>query len=694
MVSSHPLALLRRILGGALILLVVAPVWYLVALRAGPAPTEAVALTTRYAVLLALGTILTLVLAGVATWLLGAAAIESAIRRGAAALLRLSPVGYGMALALVSAIATAAVSFYLWEGRPALIDALAQFVQARYMAAGLTAGPPGFPYEFWVGANTLVTENGWVSQYPPGHMVILAAGLFVGAVWLVGPLLMAVATCCTVLVAERLFPDDRVVARLGGLLFALSPFMISVAAAYMSHATAAALASVGAYCSLRARGGHPGWALGSGLAVGALFATRPLTAVVIGSVVTVGIWLTYPATAAARVRHLGTRVVASFAGALPFLLAVAAYNNRFFGNPLRFGYFAYLGPNHGLGFHPDPFGIPYTPLNGLGYTSSDLLALGYALFRSPVSAVLMIGVFLLVANRLSSGARLVTLWALSAPAALACYWHHDLILGPRMLSDAAPAWCVLAAVAAVGLVRQIPADQSLFQGRFTLRAWAGTALLGAWAVGMVLLAPRDLRGLRQMLVAIPEAPASSYPTLVFVHDSWNARMAGRLMAVGMRGDSVTAALEQNSSCRLHEFVNEYEARKRGASERVLPQLEFDRAATDGSELTWLASGVVVRARPDEVLTPECLREAEADRGGRVALLPLVWQGDLPGIAGGSAMYVRDLGPVANAELLRRFPGRRPVVLLRQPSDRMPELVRYDVGMELLWKSETDRDESR
>jgi hypothetical protein len=689
--SGHSFALLRRILGGVLILLVVAPVWRLVALRAGPAPAEAVALTTRYALLLAQGTILTLGLAGVATWLLRAAVFESAMARCATALNSWSPVRYGLALALLSGVATAALSFYLWQGRPVLIDALAQMVQARYMAAGLSGGPSGFPYEFWVGANTLVTENGWVSQYPPGHMVILAAGLFVGTVWVVGPLLMAVAAWFTVLVAERLFPYDKVVARLGGLLFALSPFMITVAAAYMSHATAAALACVGAYCSLRARDGHASWALGSGLAVGALFATRPLTAVVIGSVVTVGIWLTSPA-ATGRLRYLVIRVAASFVGALPFLLAVAAYNNRFFGSPLRFGYVAYLGPNHGLGFHPDPFGNPYTSLNGLGYTSSDLLALGYTLFRTPISAVLVIGVFLLVARRLSPGARLLTLWGLSLVAVLAFYWHHDLMLGPRMLSDAAPAWCMLAAVAAVGLVRLIPADRSLLQGRVSVRAWAGTALLAAWAVGMVLLVPRDLRGLKRILVAPPAAPVSAYPTIVFVHDSWNGRMVGRLIAAGMRGDSVAVALEQNSSCRLYEFVNAYEARQREASERGLPQLEFARAATDGSELTRLASGVLVRAGPDEVLTPECLREAEADAGGAVPLLPLVWQGDLPGIGGSGAMYVRDLGPAANAELLRRFPGRRSAVLLRRPSDRVPALVPYDVGMELLWKSETDPDE--
>ena len=691
--SGQTLALLRRILGAALILLVVAPVWRLLALRAGPASAEAVVLTTRYALLLAQGTILTLVLAGVATWLVGGAKLESATARCTAVIDRLSPVGYGLALALVSAIATAALSFYLWHGRPALIDALAQFVQARYMAAGLSAGPPGFPYEFWVGANTLVTANGWVSQYPPGHMVILAAGLFLGAVWLVGPLLMASATLFTVLVAERLFPDDRVVARLGGLLFALSPFMLGVAAAYMSHATAAALVCVGAYCSLRARDGHPSWALGSGLAVGALFAARPLTAVVSGSVVTVGIWLTHPGTAAGKLRFLVTRVAVSLAGALPFLLAVAAYNNRYFGSPLRFGYVAYLGPNHGLGFHPDPFGNPYTPLNALGYTSSDLVALGYTLFRTSISAVLLIGVFLLVARRLSAGARLLTLWAFSLVAVLACYWHHDLMLGPRMLSDAAPAWCVLAALAAVGLVRLIPADRSLFQGRIPLRAWIGTALLAAWAAGLVLLAPRDLSSLKRILVATPEAPASSYPTIVFVHDSWDSRMVGRLIAAGMRADSVAVALAQNSSCRLHEFVNAYEASQRDAGDRVLPHLELGHAVTDGSELTRLTSGVLVRALPNEVLTPECLREADADSGGRVPLLPLVWQGDLPGIAGSGAMYVRDLGPVANAELLRRFPGRRPVVLLRRPPENVPALVRYEVGMELLWKSEADPDES-
>jgi hypothetical protein len=94
--------------------------------------------------------------------------------------------------------------------------------------------------------------------------------------------------------------------------------------------------------------------------------------------------------------------------------------------------------------------------------------------------------------------------------------------------------------------------------------------------------------------------------------------------------------------------------------------------------------VVVRARPGEQLTQDCLAEAASDRAGTIPLMPLLWQGDLPGIPGGGAMFVRDLGPETNARLTARFPGRRVGVLYRRFDDGLPVLVPYSEGMQALW----------
>ncbi len=676
--------MLRRVVGGGLILLVVVPFWHLLSQQTGPLAREAIRLSDSYAAASWQGTILLLLVAGAAALLIPPTTYERPLARFWAVVSSFSSVRFALALAIMSGALTAGLSFYLSDAKPVLVDVLAQFVQARYLAEGMAAAPSGFPFEFWIVANTFVTDNGWVSQYPPGHGALLAVGLRLGAVWAVGPLLMATTTLFTALAAERLFPRDRAIARLGALLVAVSPFLITLAAMHMSHVSAAALVSLAAYCALRARDDGWGWAVAAGVAVGGVFATRPLSAVTIGAVVTVGVWLTGLAGREQRLRYLGTRVVAAFIGALPLVLAVAAYNAHFFDSPFRFGYLAYLGPHHGLGFHADPRGNFYGPLDGLGYTSSDLLALGFFLFRTPISVVLIIGVFLLVARRLSSGSRLVTAWALALVLPLAFYWHHDLFLGPRLLSDAAPAWCLLAAVATVGLVRRIPAVRRLAGNRFSPRVFGGVALLLSVIVGFGYLTPRDLRDYARTFASQVAPLKSVSPVLVFVHDNWNDRMVAQLLANGMRADSVTVALARNSSCRMNEFTAAYASRRAGDTMRVLPALEFAVAANDGSEPTRLPSGVVVRARPDEQLAPECRRQARSDRHGTLPLMPLLWQGDLPGLGGGSAMYVRDLGPATNAALIDRFPERRPVVLFLRERDRSPTVVAYELGMEVLW----------
>ena len=77
------------------------------------------------------------------------------------------------------------------------------------------------------------TPAGWVSQYPPGQWLVLAVGLAVGAVWVVGPAMMALTVFFSVLIAERVFPRQPATARLGGLLVATSPFLVGLAGAYI-----------------------------------------------------------------------------------------------------------------------------------------------------------------------------------------------------------------------------------------------------------------------------------------------------------------------------------------------------------------------------------------------------------------------------------------------------------------------------
>lgn len=672
-------ALARRAIGFALIALTIFPFWRLLSRQTGAVAEDVVRLSGGYATISSRGSVLALAVAAVAALLLRPGWIERFAGSVGRRLAAVSRGLYGIALAAVSGGLTLFLSFLIWDARPPIVDVVAQLLHARFFAAGLLAGPVDVPLEFWLVANTLPTDAGWVSQYPPGHVALLALGFRLGAVWLVCPVLMAVATLCTANVAERLLPEDVPVARLGAGLFAVSPLLMVLSAAHMNHVVAAALAALAAYCALRARDGAWWWAVPAGASASMVFATRPLSGLVIGAVVTLGVWLTDLPRRSSKPRFLAARVGAAVAGALPLGLAVAAYNAHFFGAALRFGYVAYLGPDHTFGFHPDPFGNAYGPADALGYTASDLLSLGFSLFRSPVSTVAVIGLYLVVARRLTAGTRLFLAWALALIVPLAFYWHHDLLLGPRMLSDAAPAWCVLGAVAAVGLARRTPAVRTWFGRTFSPRGCAAAVLIASAAIGMGVLTPRDIVGYARRFSGVIEPPRTPLPSLVFVHDSWSDRTAARLLAQGMRGDSVSRALERNASCRLHRYAT----RPDDATDTA-PPLVFAAGADDGARPTRLPSGVIVRSVPGQPLTSECLLEAQADRFGSVALMPLVWQGDLPGLRERGAMFVRDLGPADNRRLIERFPGRRLAMLLRRSRQGPLALVPYERGVELLW----------
>ena len=109
--------------------------------------------------------------------------------------------------------------------------------------------------EFWIVQNTVLTETGWVCLYPPLHTLLLAGGLAMGVPWIVGPIMLGITATFSTLLAHRLLPDRPLEARVGGLLLAVSPFLLFLGSGYLSHSTAAGLAALCLYCAVRARDG-------------------------------------------------------------------------------------------------------------------------------------------------------------------------------------------------------------------------------------------------------------------------------------------------------------------------------------------------------------------------------------------------------------------------------------------------------
>jgi hypothetical protein len=675
-----------RVAGVALLALVLLPIYRLLeSPDAGAFPRGSVAAAELSRTLLLVGSFIAIAAGVLASRLLDPAAIDRVLARLGAKLGSIPTLWYAGGLGVITAVLTLVFSVVVLEGKPNLIDGMVQLTHARFIAAGELSGPADDLLAFWHLPNSLVTPNGWVSQYPPGYLIFLAAGLRLGMVQLIGPIFAGLTVFFTALAGERLLRDDRTTARLGALMLCLSPFLIGLAGAFMNHVGAAAFASASVYFAVRSRDDdNLAWAALAGASVGLVFSIRPLSAMVVALVVLV-VWTLNGTTERARpLTRFVQRTLSAVAGISPILAALGAYNQHFFGSPFSFGYLAAQGPPVAPGFHRDPTGAMYGAVQALGFTSSDLVTFSLYLLETPLPAVVVAGLFLLLATRFGVGVRIVVFWALLPIAANALYWHHGMFMGPRMLNEFAAPWSLLVAVAAVGLVRLIPSDTEW--GNYSPRAALVLTLALSWMAGVLYLGPQRLAsyGGGWMQSSRLELPPADHPSLVFVHGAWTGRVASRLLAHGMRVDSLEAALRQNTTCDADRYARWYATpvAERGPA----PPLDFSMVPRDPPPLMRIAEEDEIRTRPGVTLSPECLREVASDTLGIVDVGPLLWQGDLPGLEGEGRMFVRDMGPEANARLLSKYPDRIPLMLLRLRDDQQPTLVPYQDGVKALWPS--------
>lgn len=550
------------------------------------------------------------------------------------------------------------------------VDEMATLIHARYLAAGSWAGALPASPEGWLIPNMLVTGAGWVSQYPPGHILVWAAFVRVGLWWATGPLLLGAMVGLVAASFDRLLePERRALGRVAALLLALSPFALALSARSPSHLTAGAAGALALYAGLRAANGRVVWALLAGAAVGSMVLARPWTGLVLGPTLTLGVWLEKGGISLAK-RALAPWIV----GGLPFGVLLFAVNDSLFGSPLTLGYSVLYGPSHGLGLHADPWSFPYGLREAVGYTASDLIQLGAILLDTPVSLALVGATYLVVVPRLPPGMRVIAAWALLPIFANAAYWFH----APRLLFEAVPAWLLLAAIAVRELHRHLdPA------ARVGVRWSVATTLL----VALIAFGPLRLRSevwSEETLSRITLPDSTAEGMLVFVHAGWDERTAAMLQASGMRNDSIQSILRRNDSCRLHEYAL---ARLGGAASADLPAIDVTQTAERPPELVALRSlgGSVVWRGEGIEWSQACVRELSADRYGAIALAPLLWQGDLPGLERGEPMFVRDYGWERNDVVRAHFPGRQAAVWAYPPSGR-PVLLEYEPAMATLWGS--------
>ncbi len=677
------------------------------------------------------GTIVTLLLAWLFARILPSRTIHEIGRALVKWISKPSLAIYAVMLSGLSFVLSALTGRFLYRGFFTNVDEIASAIHARYLANGLLAGPIADASEAWLIPNTLMVSEGWVSHFPPTHLFAMAALIRLGTPMLLGPIFAGVLAGFLALSLPRLVPEHPGPARLAALLVAVTPFVFFFGGGSMSHVSAGAFGAAALYAALRARDGNAWWGVAAGAAVGLMVSDRPLIGLVLGTIFTLGLWgpAAFGGSPHGRAWFL-RRAGATLLGGAPFAVFLGWFNQRLYGNPFRLGYLAAFGDRHRLGFHMDPWGYPYDLREAVAFTSSDVLSLGVQLLETPFPVTVVIGLFFLFASRLPKGTGVLAAWAFLPVVANGYYWFHDV----RMLFEAAPAWIALTVIAALGLAGGLGGDvdgvtagegavgenaaeegaagESAGRGGDSdqdhSRDWNGWVRdMATWAIVLgvvgaaVFDAPTRWRSYRWseetlQRITVPSLPTEE-PTIVFVHTSWNERLSSRLQgAGGMRQDSVITTLRRNTNCGLHLYALAREASAAGTDPRQvealdsgglsLPEVDLDQVPGTPPDIERPPSppGATLRTRAGEPFGIECYREVGADRFGAVALAPLLWQGDLPGIEEGRPMFVRDFGPEQNRRLLDAYPDRQPFVFVPKYPRLPPEIVPYDEAMAQLW----------
>lgn len=257
-------------------------------------------------------------------------------------------------------VVAALLAVFSYQRHPHVPDEVVYLLQARYLAAGQLSMPlPPVPEAFNVDLMTYQATR-WFSPVPPGWPVILAVGAFLGAPWLVNPVLAGVSVVLASMLLRELYPPRTV--RLAVVLLATSPWFLFMAMNLMTHTATLAFALFGALAVARLRR-DPGmrWALLGGLGIGMVGLIRPLEGAAVAGLL--GIWSLGARGRRWRLAPSAVLTLSSLAvGAL-----VLPYNRFFTGSARVFPLMQYTDTQYGTGTMALGFG----PNRGLGWPGLD-----------------------------------------------------------------------------------------------------------------------------------------------------------------------------------------------------------------------------------------------------------------------------------------------------------------------------------
>jgi hypothetical protein len=249
------------------------------------------------------------------------------------------------------------IAFYL-RGGPRAQEASTYWLQGRALSHGLFSWAVPGPSASFRARNLLLSGADRISgAFPPGYPMLLAVGFLVGAPMLIGPLLAAAITIATWFLAHEVGSalgsegaEPEAIARAASALSIISVALRYCTADAVPDGAIALAVAIALACALRARRiEEPRLFVASGLAVGALAAMGPSTALAVTVVVAV---LAVGASKQGRGRSLVWACVAVLPGVVLWLTANYFATGHAFVSPLS-AYAALLGDAaHSTGLAP------------------------------------------------------------------------------------------------------------------------------------------------------------------------------------------------------------------------------------------------------------------------------------------------------------------------------------------------------
>jgi hypothetical protein len=332
---------------------------------------------------------------------------------------------------------------FSYQQHPHLADEVGYLYHGRYFAAGMLTMPaPPAPDAFKLDLMTYEAER-WYSPVPPGWPAMLALGVFLGAPWLVNPLLAGINVLLSFVFLGELY--DRRSARIGVLLLCVSPWNVFMAINVLTHCSTLTFALVAAVAVARARStGKALWGWGGGMAAGMVSLIRPLDGAIVAGLL--GLW----AIGIGAPRLKASSIASLILGCIAIGAIVLPYNKFLTGRPTEAPLMAYFdkyygvgrnalgfGPDRGVGWALDPF-PGHGPIDAAINANLNVSAINAELFGwSAGSLVLFALVLFSGAMRRSDYLMLVAIagvvaiyslyWFSGGPDFGARYWYLALV---------------------------------------------------------------------------------------------------------------------------------------------------------------------------------------------------------------------------------------------------------------------------